>query len=101
MGGFDPIDDDPDFIDFLRVLVERGELEGAALGVTKQTIARGVESLSAAQRVVLEKHVIRKHAIEYCERGSESIPWSQMADALDNGGYCGYCANTMAKIMAE
>ncbi len=54
---------DDDFYAFLSEVVMRGLLTGAALGITKQVIERGLDSLSEKQRFVFNKYVLDKHTI--------------------------------------
>lgn len=39
--------------------------------------------------------------LEYCKQCGEPIPWSEMLEAIDNGGYCSYCENVRNKIEEE
>lgn len=83
--------------EFLEWLINTGELRDAALGVTRQVIDRGIESLTAKQKEVFDVHVLGTHIIENCERCSHSIPMSEMVAAKDNGGLCGYCEHMVSK----
>ncbi|GFM83137.1 hypothetical protein PSCICN_38290 [Pseudomonas cichorii] len=86
-----------DFADFLDELVKQERIEGAAAGITKKVIAEGKESLSSKQSYVFQAEVLDEYLIDGCGRCSSSIPWSEMIDAYDNGGYCGYCAYIAGK----
>ena len=64
---------------------------GKELGITLRVIQEGEGSLSEKQEYVFKKEVIDKFTIKECSRCPNEIPWCEMYDALDNGGYCSYC----------
>ena len=102
MGFNDHIDqEEVDLKDFLQQLVDMDELDGAALGITKKVITEGVASLSKKQRYVFDKHVLGENSVSECSRCQINVPWTEMLDARDNGGFCGYCVNQLAKIEKE
>lgn len=87
-----------DFIPYLEQLIKQYHLEvNPALGITKQVIDQGIESLSPKQMAVFEQQVIEKKSVEYCKWLECDIPWCEMIDALENGGYCNDCANQLEK----
>ena len=90
-----------DFEDFLSSLVENDHLEGSALGITKQVIHKGVDSLSEKQKYVFNNEVIKNYESKSCNLCACEIPWSEMYQALDNGGFCGYCEHKLDKIEKE
>lgn len=45
--------------------------------------------------------MIRNNSVEECQRCACDIPWSEMLEALDNGGYCNYCQHMMEKLENE
>jgi len=94
-------DDYDDEAIFLQQLVDSKHLEGAALGITKQVIDKGEESLSAAQRSVFNKQVIDQFVTHECSRGGHDVPWSEMYEAYTNGGYCSYCQHMKDKLDNE
>ena len=79
------------FADFLKQVLDYGDLSDTSAGITKQVIDKGIGSLSDKQRQVFEEHVVRVYAVEKCARCKDDIPWSEMFAAHDNGGYCGPC----------
>ena len=86
-----------DYKDFLQDLVNGNELDGAALGITKQVIDRGQESLSERQEAVFEAEVVKKYPQQDCKRCGTEIPWSEMYYSYDNGGHCSYCQHQINK----
>ena len=44
---------------------------------------------------------IEYNTIDECQRCGEDIPWCEMFEALDNGGYCSYCQHVMEKMNEE
>lgn len=84
---------------FLERIVDR--LEQPARGITLQVIDEGVDSLSEKQEHVFDRYVIGEYAVENCTKCGCSIPWSEKADAYDNGGYCGWCEHMRQKALAS
>jgi hypothetical protein len=93
MGWNDHLEDDGGFNDFLQALVDRSMLEGAALGITKVVIDKGVGALTPKQLYVFNEHVIGQYSRSGCSNCQIDIPWSEMRYAMDNGGLCSYCAH--------
>jgi hypothetical protein len=83
--------------DFLRQLIEGNHLDGAALGITKQVLDKGEESLSPKQKFVFQQDVLNEFVTAECRRDGGTIPWSEMYRAYHNGGYCAYCEYMMNK----
>ena len=83
--------------DFLREILDGGHLEGAAEGITKKVIADGEDSLSDKQRYVFKSHVLDEFVTDECIRCGSDIPWSEMYEAYDNGGMCGWCDHMTKK----
>lgn len=92
--------EDDSFNEFLQTLVDAGRLEGAALGITKLVIDKGIESLSEKQKYVFQTQVIDEYTVDECMRCGHAIPWSEMYLALDSG-MCSYCEHMHQKIMEE
>lgn len=93
---YDKAEDDG-FKAFLRDLVKLNRLESAELGITKQVITDGIESLSEKQRFVFHEGVMCVFAREECSRGGCPIPWSEMIDACDRMWMCGSCLHQYGK----
>jgi hypothetical protein len=85
--------DDPNeqnFREFLRALVAADFVEGTALGVMKFVIANSREKLSQKQEAVFQKQVIDEFVHEKCKVCNQTIPWSEMFQAIDSG-VCAAC----------
>lgn len=91
------VDDVHGFENFLSEVINAGHLDGKALGITKQVIEKGQDSLSDKQEYVFKKEVVREFISMKCGRCGNGIPWSEMYAASGNGGFCGYCAHMMSK----
>ena len=89
-----------DFNGYLEQLIESGRLDLMQSGITKLVIDRGYDALSPKQRKVFD-YMIDTNTVESCERCACDIPWCEMLEALDNGGYCNYCQHMMEKLEDE
>lgn len=93
---------DQELLDFIKELIEQERLEGAALGVAMQVVNDGdTDNLSERQRQVFERYVVEANNVDFCARCANTIPYCEMLEALDNGGYCNYCAHMMEKADRE
>lgn len=81
-----------DFPDFLDTLIKGNMLEPMAAGIARIVLDKSIAALSDKQRFVFEKDVLGYFYVERCELCGEEIPWSEMLEAADNGGYCSRCA---------
>jgi hypothetical protein len=96
----DDVDDDlDDRNDFLQELIDREELSGAALAVTKTVIAKGEEALSGGQKDVF-KLVLDVYVTELCPRHGYRIPWKEMYQ-FQFSGKCCYCERDDARMQKE
>jgi hypothetical protein len=77
--------------EFLELLVDNGHLEGSALGITKQVIDKGVNSLSEKQKYVFDNEVLKEYVSNGCSICSGNIVWYEQYQALENGGRCSSC----------
>lgn len=82
---------------YLEQLIESGRLDSTQSGITKLVIDKGYDVLSPRQRKVFG-YMIDTNTVESCERCGISIPWCEMLEALDNGGYCSYCQHMIEKM---
>ena len=89
-----------DYNRFVQQLVDYGRLEGKEAGIAKRMLDKGYDTLSQKQKFVFDK-AIERNTIESCNRCGCSIPWSEMYEALENGGDCNYCQHMMKKIDME
>jgi len=87
--------------EFYQQLVDGKHLEGAALGITRRVIDKGIDSLSPAQQSVFGKQVTAVFVTGECERGGHEVPWEEMYEAYHNGGYCSYCEHMKEKMERE
>ena len=88
------------FNGFVEELIKSSRLEGKEAGIAKQMLDKGYDSLSEKQKFVFDK-AIENNTIDECQRCGEDIPWCEMFEALDNGGYCSYCQHVMEKMNEE
>jgi len=92
-----------DLADFLQQLLEREELEDPTVkGIAKQTIDRGIDSLSEKQKDVIYKTADKyktKHKCELCSNDNVSglMDYINIADF----GICPTCENIENKYMDD
>lgn len=86
-----------DFNSYLDELLDIGALDGAALGITKFLRDNEYSALSEGQKYTFNNEVIKFHSVNECTRCSNDVPWSEMNEAADNGGYCGWCIHQIEK----
>ena len=89
-----------DFKGFVQQLIDYGRLEDKEAGIAKRMLDKGYDTLSDKQKFVFDK-TIEKNTIKNCNRCGCNIPWSEMYEALGNGGYCNYCQHLMEKMDKE
>jgi hypothetical protein len=80
MANWNPRFREAGFREFLEEAIEWEDLEPTALGIAKQALNQGVESLSEKQYFVFQKHVLEAHAVNRCIQCEEEIPWHEMID---------------------
>ena len=85
-----------DFDGFLEQLIESGRLDSKQAGIAKFMIDKGYDALSDKQKYVFD-HIIADNTVGKCKRCAIDIPWCEMFETLDNGGYCNYCHHMMEK----
>lgn len=90
--------DDPDFVDFLRVLSD--ELESEEQDILQRVIDGGRAVYGALSNK--EKHVfdeiVDMNTITNCKRCGVPIQWNDMLEARNSGGYCSYCRNNKPNL---
>ena len=89
-----------DFEGFVEDLIKSGRLEDKEFGISKRMLYKGYGSLSDKQKYVFDK-MIDSNSVEECKRCACDIPWCEMLEALDNGGYCNYCQHMKEKLEKE
>lgn len=85
------------FEDFVQDLINSGRLDEKEAGIAKRMLDKGYDSLSDKQRFIFD-WAIENNSVKRCKRCGCVIPWSEMLEALDNGGLCNYCQHMMEKI---
>lgn len=81
---------------FVQDLIMLGRIEGKEAGIAQRMVDKGYDSLSEKQKYVFDK-MIKENSVSECQRCASDIPWCEMLEALDNGGYCNYCQHMMEK----
>ena len=89
-----------DFEGFVQQLIDSGRIEGKEAGIAKLMLDKGYDALSQKQKYVFDK-MIDNNTVKECKLCACDIPWCEMLEALDNGGYCNYCQHMMEKIDRE
>ena len=96
---------DRGFRSYLKKLVDSGRLKKeygkVSLGIAKQVLNDGLETLSGKQVQVFYDFVIEKLVINKCNFCKDDIRWSEMYAALDNGGFCKDCAKAHQEILKK
>jgi hypothetical protein len=73
---------------FLELLIRNEDLTGNALGVARQVVGKGEDSLTLDQKRVFERDVIRVFG-RPCEGCDCDIPWDEKYDAYhERDGFC-------------
>ena len=90
-----------DYNEYLAKLVEYGDIEGDAAGITKAVIANGIESLSAKQRYLFDKQVGEPFAQPQCEQCEELIPWDEAYEHIHEQSLCSGCQHTYDRFMED
>lgn len=88
------------FDNYLQDLIEKGFLNETECGVCRQIIEQGYSSLKGRQPNVLNQ-IIRKYTKEHCKECKRDILWKDMIDALENGGYCYECKDSIDNFERE
>ena len=89
-----------DFNGFVEDLLRLERLDRVQSGIAKYFLEHGYDALSEKQKYVFNK-AIEENTVESCNRCVMDIPWCEMIEALDNGGYCNYCQHMMEKSEEE
>lgn len=83
--------------DLLEDLIRNHYLEGAALGIAKQAVDQGYDSLTEKQAYVLKRDALNHYPPRDCNRCQTQIRWGEVYESQSNGGYCSYCAYQRSK----
>jgi hypothetical protein len=79
-----PDKDDLEYVYFLKLLINGGKLAGAALGIAKQAVDEGPDTLSGNQSATLEI-AVNQLVSGKCQSCGDDIPWPEMYQAIDSG----------------
>ena len=101
MGSWMYNDDEGEYEAFLQQIIDSDHLEGASLGIAKLVRTKGKEVLSSRQAHVFKRDVEDVYITDGCDNCGNDIPWSEMFEAFDNGGNCGWCAHSLEKLERE
>lgn len=95
---FPKYEHDTEFEVYVSELLQGNYIEGpAVVGIAKQIVSKGVESLSDPQiNTFIDFGLSKGNFVKYCDRCAEDIPWSEMLSALDDH-YCAYCRHLIEK----
>lgn len=87
-------DNEPDFKDFVEGLLKSERLEGqAVIGIAKLIVSD--EHLSDKQiETFIEYGLLKDNYLEECPVCLDSVPWSEMLYALDDG-HCSHCEHLL------
>lgn len=88
------------FENFVSQLINSSYLEQIESGIAKCMLDNGYNKLSPKQKNVFNR-MINKYSTEYCKQCAAPIPWTEMYEAYENGGYCSVCEHTIQKIMNQ
>jgi hypothetical protein len=87
-----------EFFDYLSQLIDSEVLDDAALGITKQIINKGFDSLTPKQDVVFDKNVLKPYTRKYCKglnndyKNCQGGPrWEEMYDVVFEDSFCSFC----------
>ncbi|WP_304953657.1 hypothetical protein [uncultured Alistipes sp.] len=90
--------DDPDFVDFLWTLSD--QLESEEQDILQRVVDGGraaYEALSNKEKRIFDE-IVDMNTVENCERNGDPIPWNDMIEARNSGGYCSYCRNNKPNL---
>ncbi len=93
-----------DLIDFLKELIEREEIKDVALGISKQVIDKGVDSMSEKQKNVIESVVdyyTKNIKCERCLNGNVSTLTDYIFIKDNSHGLCSMCDYDREQLMKE
>jgi hypothetical protein len=82
----------------LEYLIAYDLLEGPALGIAKQVLSKGTESLTEKQEYIYQRFVADKYFSLECDRCSTPMPTCEVVYALTEGDdLCAWCRHMKAK----
>lgn len=93
-----------DLTDFLKELIEREEIKDAALGIAKQVIDKGVDSMSEKQKSVIENVVdyyTKNVECERCLNGNVTTLTDYIFIKDNSHGLCSMCEYDREQFMKD
>ena len=97
MGHIDPWDSYDGRAVFLQELLYDAYLEDTHAGIARQLIAKGENSLSSRQQMVLEVYILSEFYGHTCSRCQRQPEWEDMYEVAFGEGSCGRCLHEMSK----
>lgn len=83
--------EEDDFSDFINQVIIMKHLDSKEEGIAKLMLDTSYSHLSGKQRFVFDNNVVEPFYVESCEMCASPVPWTEMYEAHDNGGYCSWC----------
>jgi hypothetical protein len=93
-----------DLVEFLQELIVREEISNAALGIAKQIIGKGYNSLTEPQKNVINKTVdnyTKNINCELCDNDNVSNFMDYIFIQDNKWGYCSMCEYDRERFMEE
>ncbi|MDH3975144.1 MAG: restriction endonuclease subunit S [Deltaproteobacteria bacterium] len=88
---------DNDFYLFIDELIKSGELEDELLEIVELIAQSGYDYLTENQKDDFNQYIWHQYYTEECGRCGAHIPWIEMFQAYEKGGFCGWCQHMMEK----
>ena len=82
----------------LNYLIQRSMIDDHAAGVTRQVIAKGLNSLTEKQAYIFRTHVVDEWLIRKCPRCQAELSGDDLILAWENKGFCSYCVDKMSEM---
>lgn len=93
-----------DLTDFLKELIEREEIKDVALGIAKQVLDKGVDSMSEKQKNVIENFVdfyTKNVECERCSNGNVTALTDYIFINDNSHGLCSMCEYDREQFMKD
>ena len=97
MGHIDPWDSYDGRAVFLQELLYDAYLGNVHAGIARQLIAKGENSLSSRQQMVLEVYILGEFKDKVCSLCQCGPEWEDMYEVAFGEGYCSFCLNLVSK----
>ena len=90
-----------EYRDYLRQLVDNGDIEGAAAGIARLVIDKGKSDLTERQRYVFEHSVETAFPQPACGQCGELIPWEDAYRFIHADSLCSSCQHSYDRFTEE